>query len=59
MAKFIVTETKTVQQIWTYEVEAEDQNEALMKVFDEEVEADDYRIVNMEEDSEFEVEEIY
>jgi hypothetical protein len=37
MKKFIVTETKPVTAIWTYEVEANSEKEALEKVLNGEV----------------------
>jgi hypothetical protein len=37
MKKFIVTETKPVTAIWTYEVEANSEKEALEKVWNGEV----------------------
>ena len=35
MAKFIIKETRPATAIWTYEVEAENESEAIAKVFDE------------------------
>lgn len=58
MAKFIVTETRTVTKILTYEVEAEDNNQALMKVFDCEVDPVEVSHIEDEDDSTFEVEQI-
>ena len=37
MKKFIITETKPVTAIWTYEVEANSEKEALEKVWNGEV----------------------
>jgi len=37
MKKFIVTETKPVTAIWTYEVEANSEKEALEKVWNGEI----------------------
>ena len=35
MKKFIIKETRPATAIWTYEVEAESEAEALAKIFDE------------------------
>jgi hypothetical protein len=48
MKKFIVTETKPVTAIWTYEVEANSEKEALEKVWDGKV---------LPTDKEFEIED--
>jgi hypothetical protein len=41
MPKFTITETVPCVQIWTYEVEATNQSEALLMVINGEVEATD------------------
>ena len=38
MKRFIITEARPATYYWTYEVEAEDENEALMMVMNDEVE---------------------
>lgn len=59
MAKFIVTETRPSVQIWTYEVEANSAEEAEMLIFNGEVtECEAYVVEELQEDSEFEVEQI-
>ena len=50
MKKFIVKETRPATAIWTYEVEAESESEALAKVFDEM----DVKKVNLAYDVDFE-----
>ena len=58
MAKFIVTETRTVTKILTYEVEAENGNQALMEIFDCKVDPVEVSHIENEDDSAFEVERI-
>ena len=48
--KFIVTETRPAIQIWTYEVEAEDEEDAISQVENRDVDSFDYSV---EEDSPF------
>jgi len=56
MKKFIITESRPATYIWTYEVEAEDQNEALQKVFNGDVEIVDTEIVpDLESDGGYEI----
>lgn len=55
MKKFIITETKPATVVWSYEVEAEDLNQALLKVMEGEVEPTDFDTeINHDEDSQFE-----
>ena len=59
MKKFIITETRPAVAIFTYEVEAEDQNQALEMVFNGDVESIDYESEpNYDYDGNYEVEEI-
>ena len=60
MKKFIIiiTESRPAVAVWTYEVEAEDQNQALEMVFNGEVDVIDHDIdPNYSHDGEYEVEE--
>ena len=50
MKKFIVKETRPATAIWTYEVEAVSESEAVAKVFDE----NDIQKVNLAYDVDFE-----
>lgn len=59
MKKFIITESRPATYIFIYEVEAEDQNQALEKVFSGEVDVMDTDIEpNYSADGEYEIEEI-
>lgn len=42
--KFTITERKPAYFVWTYEVEAKDENEAYMAVFNGAVEPTDYQV---------------
>lgn len=60
MPKYIITETRPVTAIWTYEVEAENERDALEKVFT----GEGYEVINYEmedngcaDDSEFNITE--
>ena len=44
MKKFIITETRQVEAIWTYEIEAETEADALEKIFTGEASPEDYEI---------------
>jgi hypothetical protein len=58
MKKFIITETRPAVSVWTYEVEAEDQNQALEMVFNGRADVISQDIEhNYIHDSEYEVEE--
>jgi len=58
MKKFIIKEFKPVYAIWTYEVEAADEEEAYEKVFSGEAQPSDYETQdNYSADSEFDIEE--
>ena len=59
MKKFIITESRPAVYYFTYEVEAEDQNQALEKVLSGEVDVMDTDIEpDYSADGEYEVEEI-
>jgi hypothetical protein len=56
MKKFTIIETRPATYTWTYEVEAENQNEALEKVFNGEADVVETDIeLNYDMDGEFEV----
>ena len=58
MKKFIITETRPATYKWIYEVEAEDQNQALEKVFSGMVDPVNTDIDGFTSDeSEFEIQE--
>ena len=60
MKKFIITETRPVTAVWTYEVEAENERDALEQVFtDGKVELINYEIEDngCADDSEFNITE--
>lgn len=57
MKKFTITETRPVRAIWTYEVEAETEAEAISIIFNGEAKPTAYEIEDYEDDdiSEFQV----
>lgn len=57
MAQFRIIESRPATQYWEYLVEADTETEALNKVLDGNVEADEYEVDSADEDieSEFEV----
>jgi len=58
MKKFTVKEIKTVFAVWTYEVEANSEEEALDKVISGEVENTDYETIDEHSDDfDYEIEE--
>jgi hypothetical protein len=57
MKKFIITETRVVHQLWVYEVEAENGEDALERVMNGDVEGNDETIDGGYE-AEYDVEEI-
>lgn len=60
MPKFIITETRPVTAVWTYEVEAENEQDALEQVFtDGKVELLNYEIEDNgnADDSQFDITE--
>ena len=57
--KYVITERKPAYFVWTYEVEAEDENQALHAVMDGAVEPVDYQVTPIEgEDVEINIEDI-
>jgi hypothetical protein len=59
MRKFIITETRPVEAVWTYEVEAENEQEAMEMIYTGQAEATNHEIQDMDkEDSQFDVIEI-
>ena len=59
MKKYIITETRHVEAIWTYEVEAENEQDALEQVFTGKAEVVNYEIEDngAADDSRFEITE--
>ena len=57
MKKFIITETRQVEAIWTYEIEAETEADALEKIFKGEASPEDFEIRDNTDgsDSQFDV----
>lgn len=56
MKTFIIKETRPATYTWTYEVEAEDENEALEKVFSQKATIVDTDVdIDYEDDGEYEV----
>ena len=59
MRKFIITETRPVEAVWTYEVEAENEQEAMEMIYTGQAEATNHEIQDMDkEDSQFDVIEV-
>jgi hypothetical protein len=59
MRKFIITETRPVESVWTYEIEAENEQDALEQVFTGKAEVVNYEIEDngAADDSRFEITE--
>jgi hypothetical protein len=58
MKKYTIIETRPALCTWTFEVEAETEEEALRMVEDGEVDPDDYDVDNTFYDSQFIVEDV-
>jgi len=57
--KYVITERKPAYFVWTYEVEAENENQAYMAVLDGVIEPIDYQVEAIEgEEIEHDIEEI-
>lgn len=57
MAKYIITEIRLAETRWTHEVEAENEQDALEKVFTGEVEHENYEVRDLGGESEFDITE--
>ena len=55
MPKFIITEIRLAETRWTYKVEAENEQDALEKVFTGEVEHENYEVRDLGNESEFDI----
>lgn len=55
MPKYTITETRAVDAIWTYQVEAETQTEALEMVITGEIEHTTYEIIDTGDESYYDI----
>jgi len=55
MPKFTITETRLAETIWTYEVEAEDEADALEMIITGEVEHKNYEVKDIGNESYFDI----
>jgi hypothetical protein len=58
MRKFIITETRPAEAVWTYEIEAENEQEAMEMIYTDQVTFTHHEINDFGEDSQFDVIEI-
>jgi hypothetical protein len=58
MRKFIITETRQVEAVWTFEIEAENEQEAMEMIYTGQAEATNHEIQDSNGDSQFDVIEI-
>ena len=57
MPKFKITETRLMESVWTYEIEAENEQEAMEMIYTGQAEIMDHEINDVGEDSYFDVTE--
>jgi len=57
MPKFKITETRLAETVWTYEIEAENEQEAMEMIYTGQAEAINHEINDFGEDSQFDVTE--
>ena len=58
MPKFKITETRLAETVWTYEIEAENEQEAMEMIYTDQVTFTHHEIKDFGEDSQFDVTEI-
>jgi hypothetical protein len=57
MSKYTITEIRLAETRWTYKVEAENERDALEKLFTGEVEHENYEVRDLGNESEFDITE--
>ena len=57
MPKYTITETRLAETVWTYEIEAENEQEAIEMIYTGQAEATNHEIIDTGDDSQFDVTE--
>ena len=57
MPKYTITETRLAETVWTYEIEAENEQDAMEMIYTGQAEVTNHEIIDIGDDSQFDVTE--